>query len=55
MINPGQNTCSKQFWSNITSQQNDQVGIPALQIDGKVVDDDYSKAESFNYQFYQGR
>jgi len=37
------------------SQRNDQTGIPALQIDGKVVDDDCSKAESFNYQFYQGR
>jgi len=39
---------SKQFWAYIKSQRNDQTSILALQTDGKVVDDDYSEAESFN-------
>ena len=51
MINPGQKTCSTQFWSYIKSQRNDQTSIPALQVDGRAIDDDLSKAESFNDYF----
>jgi len=51
MVNSGQKTCSKQFWSYIKSQRNEQTGIPALQVDGRVYDDDLSKAESLNNYF----
>ena len=44
--------CSKQFWSYIKSQRNDQTSIPALQVDGRAIDDDLSKAESFNDYFW---
>ena len=37
----------------INSQRNDQTSysIPALQVDGRAIDDDLSKAESFNDYF----